>query len=403
MGTLEEELRALEPALVGMQAYGFEPRSTLDGEHLGLWYYHVQTDCFSWNARASVVFGVDPCRTARDAAHVSPGSETLQPITSSSKPTPLSMPFQGVVHPDDRRVTANALASAVRSGKFGPLQHRVVLPNGNVRWVNNVGLGRRAPNGVLTHIVGSLMDITPQKTLETRWLEAQRLAAAGRLAGGLVHDFNNMLTAILGHVELARETCEGRERDELIDAIYIAAQRSSALAKQLLSFSHLGAENPQLIEPNTIVRRMESLFRRTLGPSIRTTLELESRGLVLVDESRLEQVVVNLITNARDAMPHGGTMTIETRDVHMGDGMDSRAEDGTSSHVLIAVTDTGIGMAPDVLHHVFEPFFTTRAGGTGLGLATSHGTVLASGGTMTVQSELGRGSTFRVFLPRAAV
>jgi two-component system, cell cycle sensor histidine kinase and response regulator CckA len=305
------------------------------------------------------------------------------------------------VHPDDRTAVATALARAFTSGRYGPVELRIVMPRGEARWVSMSALSTRDSNGHVVTLVGSIADITDRKMFEARLLQAQKLESVGRLAGGVAHDFNNLLTAILINVDFALEAESLSQVHPLLDAIRLAGERSAALTSQLLSFARRQVIEPKVVDPNAAIGRLDTLFKRTVGEHIRTVLSLAALGHIKVDESQFEQVVLNLIANARDAMPEGGVLTVETLDVELDDAYAARQPDvKPGRYVMIAISDTGAGIAADVIPFVFEPFYTTRAGGTGLGLATCYGITKQSGGHIAVYSEPLRGSTFKVYLPR---
>jgi signal transduction histidine kinase/ActR/RegA family two-component response regulator len=234
---------------------------------------------------------------------------------------------------------------------------------------------------------------------------SQKMEAVGRLAGGVAHDFNNLLTAIIGYAELisSRETNDPLVRPQA-DLIRKAGEQAAALTKQLLAFSRKQLLQPRVIDLNTLVVDMEKLLRRVIGERFDLqTLAEATRGTVLADPSQIEQVILNLGVNARDAMPTGGRLTIRTANVYL-DEANARsvsAELPRGDYVELSVTDTGAGMDEETQAHIFEPFFTTKGPGkgTGLGLATVYGIVRQSGGAIAVESELGRGSTFRIYLP----
>ena len=247
-------------------------------------------------------------------------------------------------------------------------------------------------------------DVTERRRLEERLTQAEKMEAIGRLAGGVAHDFNNLLTVISGYAEilLARPDMQGRDQ---IGEIAHAAEQASALTRQLLAFSRRQVLHPQVLDLNEIVAGMEPMVRRIIGDDVSVGVRLAS-GLTPVeaDRAQLERVILNLAANARDAMPHGGRLTIETADVDLDEEYTSTRGEGTAgANVLLAVSDTGVGMSEDVQRHLFEPFFTTKApgAGTGLGLATVFGVVKQSGGSIYVYSEEGRGTTFKIYLPAA--
>lgn len=267
--------------------------------------------------------------------------------------------------------------------------------------MNASGLAVRDHDGTISSVVGCLQDVTERRLLEERLLEAQKLESIGRLAGGVAHDFNNMLTAMFGNLQFAEDASSLAEVRPLLEAVRVTAERSAALTAQLLAFARRQVIEPSVLDPNELVQRLDRVFQRAIGERIRVVLSLAARGHIRADESQLEQVVMNLVTNARDAMPQGGVLTIETLDVTLDQHYaDTHADVTPGAYVLVAVSDTGSGISSENLPHVFEPFFTTRAGGTGLGLATCYGIVKQSGGHLNVYSERGRGTTFKVYLPR---
>ena len=257
---------------------------------------------------------------------------------------------------------------------------------------------------VLIRAIRYAMD---RKRLEDQLLQAQKLEAIGSLAGGLAHDFNNILTAITGYSELSlRRLGEEDPIRKNIQEIYKASQRAGDLTRQLLAFSRKQVMQPRVLNLNGIISNMERMLRRLLGEDIELATRLESKGVqVKVDEGQIEQVIMNLAVNARDAMPNGGKLTIETDVTTLGEDAAQRLLGlGAGPYVRLTVSDTGSGMDAEVRGKIFEPFFTTkqRGKGTGLGLATVYGIVKQSGGHIAVASEPEKGSTFQVYLPQAA-
>ncbi|MBA2457557.1 MAG: response regulator, partial [Gemmatimonadales bacterium] len=245
------------------------------------------------------------------------------------------------------------------------------------------------------------------KILEEQLRQAQKMEAVGQLAGGIAHDFNNLLTAITGYAELVLMTLGADDpRRPDVQEICHATDRAATLTRQLLAFSRRQVLQPRLIDLHRLAKDVERLLHRLIGENIEVvTLTDAGLGLVKADPSQMEQVLVNLAVNARDAMPGGGRLTIETRNVVLGTEYatgHSMVEPGP--YVLLAVTDDGTGMDQPTLARVFEPFFTTKGPGrgTGLGLSMVYGIVKQSGGYVWVYSELGRGTTFKIYLPRAS-
>jgi len=254
--------------------------------------------------------------------------------------------------------------------------------------------------------VGISLDVTERRTLEAQYQQAQKMEAIGRLAGGVAHDFNNLLTAILGYCELLLDALEPPDPRRLdVSRIQNAGESAAALTRQLLAFSRKEIIEPSLLDLNAIVTDMRALLGRLIREDVKIVLGLRHKlALVKADRAQLEQVVLNLALNARDAMPAGGTLTIETANVELDENYARTHISVTPGpHVVLTVSDTGTGMSPQVQARVFEPFFTTKGvgEGTGLGLATVHGIVTGSGGSVKVYSEIGRGTSFKVYFPIA--
>jgi PAS domain S-box-containing protein len=260
-------------------------------------------------------------------------------------------------------------------------------------------------DGSLCGLVAVARDRTRERALEAQVARIQRLEALGQLSAGIAHDFNNLLAAILGYAGMLRETVasdEGAVRD--IDEITAAADRGAALVRQLVAFSRKQITRPVVVELNAVVVEIAPMLQRLLGENVHLQTVLDDElGRVMADPTQLEQVLVNLATNARDAMPGGGRLTIETTNVVL-DAVYASQHAGVrpGRYVLLAVSDTGIGMDAETLAHMFHPFFTTKGPehGTGLGLATVHGIVSQASGHVWAYSELGRGTSFKVYLPR---
>jgi signal transduction histidine kinase/CheY-like chemotaxis protein len=316
-----------------------------------------------------------------------------------------------LIHPDDQaRVTTSLHATAVTQSPWHA-EFRVQLPNHDMRWLSGEAVPERADDGsTLWH--GLITDVTErrqaaqsQAALEERLMQAQKMESIGQLAGGVAHDFNNLLTAMIGFVELAQEELPQASPQvrEYLDGIREATRRGAALTQQLLSFARKRIVNPEDVDLNGVITRLAPMIRRIVGEHISVELALASPiSLVRVDVGGIEQVLMNLIVNARDAMRSGGTLTIDTQQVVLegvtkGDNLDL----APGSYVVLGVTDTGSGMPPAVRARLFEPFFTTKppGEGSGLGLAMCHGIVKQARGTIAVRSEEGKGATFRIYLP----
>ena len=276
---------------------------------------------------------------------------------------------------------------------------------GRVRYLQTIKRAIVSPDGRADQVLGVSNDITARKKLEEQLPQAQKMEAIGRLAGGVAHDFNNLLTVILGSVDLMlAELGPGHPMRPSAEEIRQAAERAAMLTQQLLAFSRKQVLQPRVLDLNRVVTESAEMLRRLIGENVELRTVFDPQlGSVRADPGQMTQVILNLVINARDAMPQGGTLKIETANASL-DPADAAAkpEAAAGEYVVITVSDTGHGIAPHVMPRIFEPFFTTKetGQGTGLGLATSYGIVRQSGGHIRVFSEPGRGTTFRVYLPR---
>ncbi|MCI0530678.1 MAG: ATP-binding protein, partial [candidate division Zixibacteria bacterium] len=259
-------------------------------------------------------------------------------------------------------------------------------------------------DGVIVGARGVIRDITERKQLEQQLQQSQKMEAVGRLAGGIAHDFNNLLTVILGYSEmLASRIPKGDPLHKDVDEVKKSAVRAASLTKQLLAFSRKQVLQPRKLNLNVVVTETEKMLRRLIDENIElATVTSPMLGSVMADPGQIEQVIMNLVVNARDAMDGGGRLTIETANVVLDDNY-VRLNPGSKPghYAMLAVTDTGCGMDDETLSHLFEPFFTTKAPGkgTGLGLSTVYGIVKQSGGYISAYSEVNKGTTFKVYLP----
>jgi PAS domain S-box-containing protein len=314
--------------------------------------------------------------------------------------------FLDAVHPDDRERVKGLIARSASDRADTRVEYRARLADGSIHWIAGIGRTMRDEQGSAMRAAGVAMDITAQRLLEEQVRQSQKMESIGNLAGGVAHDFNNLLTVILGECELmAPQFSADADTSAAIDAIRGAAVSASALTQQLLTFSRRQVVSPRLLDLNDAITSFARILRRLVEESVHIEFTLApSVKTVRADPGQIEQVLLNLVANARDAMPDGGRITIATQQVVAnGRPLPARESLPPGSYVELAVTDTGSGITAEVQARLFEPFFTTKpaGSGTGLGLATVHGIVTQSNGHIFVQSVLGTGTTFTVYLPNA--
>ncbi len=306
------------------------------------------------------------------------------------------------VHPEDRAAVAGALREVVATPGLR-VAIRARCSGGGGAWsVLEGALVNLLDEPGLHAVVIHFRDVTESLALQEQLAQAQKMEAVGRLAGGIAHDFNNLLTAIVGHVELLKDDLPaGSQALEDIAEIETASARATALTQQLLAFSRRQVLQPRVLNLDTVVEGMRRLLERLIGEHVRFEFAGGAAGHVRADPTQLGQVLLNLALNARDAMPKGGTLRVATADRVLDEWQARRLPGLTAgSWVVLTVTDTGAGMDEATRLRAFEPFFTTRRNGTGLGLSTAYGIVQQSGGHILLESEPGQGATFRIFLPR---
>ncbi|MDX2194444.1 MAG: response regulator [Gemmatimonadales bacterium] len=351
----------------------------------GIWQWDRQTDRFRGDRVTATLFG----RSASD-----------DPMDLGA--------FLELLTPDSRSHVRATLASVLDGRGTFDLEYAVRLPDGSARWLASRGSAVVDAEGHVTGLQGVTLDTTARHRAEDALRTAQKMDAVGRVAGGVAHEINNMMTVILGFAEVLQSRPEADEeyRQDL-EEIRRAAERSAEISRQLLAFSRKALVQPTLVDPNLVLREMGNVLRRLLGDEARTALALaESLPPVRIDRGQLEQVCMNLALNARDAMPRGGTLTVRTREEALlapRRGPQGHGEIRPGRYVVCAFEDTGVGMTPEVQARLFEPFFTTKppGQGTGLGLATAYGIIKQAGGYIFVESAAGAGSTFTLYLPVA--
>ncbi len=353
----------------------------LSAARMGTWEWLVANDTVTWSRELDEVLGTR-------VGDIDSGYEL----------------FTKLIHPEDRDQVHRQIEDALQraGGNEFAFEYRILRPDGEVRWVHSQGRVLDDAEG-RPRMLGTLMDVSPLRQLEAELLQAQRMESIGRLAGGVAHDFNNLLTVILSSAELAQRkldpsTSPGRH----LGQIKRAAEQAGTLTRQLLAFARKQVIQLQDMDLNALVSDVEQLLKRLLGEQIELVCTKNDAPLpVRADRGQLEQVLINLAVNARDAMPGGGKLGIETAGVSL-DRAQASAQGGlpAGDYVRLTVSDTGVGMDERTLAHVFEPFFTTKEIGTGLGLASSYGTIRQLSGNISARSTPGEGTHFEIFLPR---
>ncbi len=309
------------------------------------------------------------------------------------------------IHPDDRANLIAAGLEAQQGGVGRRVEYRMSHKNGSWRLLESTASVVPSKSGPATKMVIVNRDITERRQLEEKFRQAHKMEAIGRLSGGIAHDFNNLLGVIIGYAEILQERLA--ESDPLrvsADEIVKAGNRAASLTRQLLAFSRQQILEFEVLDLNEIVADIEKMLRRVIGEDIELRADLDPElGHVKADRSQLEQLFLNLVVNARDAMPEGGRLLIETRSFEMSEEYvrSYPYPVKTGSYARVTVKDTGLGMDADVQARIFEPFFTTKekGKGTGLGLSTVYGVVKQSGGYIEVHSEIGKGAAFLIYFP----
>lgn len=347
----------------------------------------------------AVVYLVEP--QSGSMLFISPAYERIWGRTRGSLyANPFS--FLDAVHEDDReRVTAAYRERLTRL----EIEYRITTPDGNLVWIEDLQFPIRRGDGSIYLVAGLAFDVTRRMRLEHRLIESQKMESLGRLAGGVAHDFNNLLTVILSYAELLKETAEPHpSATELVAGlteIEAAGQRAASLTRQLLTFARRQLVDPKVVDLNAQVVAAEAFVRHMVGRHVLVAISTEARSpAVRLDTNQLDQVLMNLVANARDAMPEGGALRIETSNVQ---GPVAGTAVPAGDFVALSVSDTGSGISPEIRAQVFDPFFTTKpkGQGTGLGLSTSYGIVAQFGGHMELVSHVGKGTTVTCYFPAA--
>jgi PAS domain S-box-containing protein len=315
------------------------------------------------------------------------------------------MAFLDTICPEDRPATLSLIQEHMGRDEFSH-EFRILQPQGTIRWIWNRAFPVRDEHGQIYRMCGIAQDVTDRKKLEEQLRQAQKMEAIGNLAGGIAHDFNNLMTVVTGYSQLVLNRVD--EESPLradVEEIKKAGQRAASLTRQLLAFGRRQVLSPELLSLGDVVSNIKEMLKRLIGENIELVVTRGSNlSLVKADPGQIEQLIMNLVLNARDAMPVGGKLLIETANVDLDDVYCSHGSDlRPGPHVMLTVSDTGIGMDAETQSHIFEPFFTTKepGKGTGLGLSMVYGIVQQSGGSIRVYSEPGNGATFRILLPQA--
>jgi two-component system, cell cycle sensor histidine kinase and response regulator CckA len=344
----------------------------LDAGRMGTWEYNPITDVGDWSTTLDEIFAFGTERAG----------------------------FRGYltrIHPEDRDDAMRVMQEMLARDDGNPFEHehRLIGDDGVTRWAKIRGRVER--QGGRVRMLGTAMNVTERRRMQDELLHASRLESLGRLAGGLAHDFNNLLAAMLGSIELLSDICPEAGQEDITTLRHVTL-RARDLTAQLLAFARQQRIELETLEVGALVKKVERLLRRLVGPTIDLVIETPEAGgaglYVRADAAQLEQVLINLVINARDAMPEGGRVNVKL-------GV-ATADAPPGEWIVLEVRDQGCGIETEHLAHVFDPFFTTKETGTGLGLASSYGVVQTHGGTITVESEPGRGACFKVSLPRVA-
>jgi PAS domain S-box-containing protein len=355
-----------------------------------------RTDLWEWSDEAFRLYGLDPARF-----------------------TPSLASFPALIHPEDRDALLGAIPLAKQGITPPPIEYRIIRPDGAERLLRREATLAREADGEILGIVGTLQDITDiranereRELLQERIREGQRLEAIGQMTGGIAHDFNNLLTVILGNSDvLSRNLPKASPLQEMVDLTRLAAERGAQLTNRLLAFSRKQTLTPKVVDVSALISGIEGLMRHALGEEINLSISCErSLWHSYIDGSQLENALLNLVVNARDAMPSGGSLTIMVSEISFGSQgasiaavVDDTVATSVGDYVKIVVTDTGVGMTEETRQRAFEPFFTTKdvGKGSGLGLSMVYGFIRQSGGQVEIESEIDLGTSVALLLPRA--
>jgi two-component system cell cycle sensor histidine kinase/response regulator CckA len=349
---------------------------------MGSWQYDLTSKKLRWSDELCLIFGIE--KTLFDGRY-----ET----------------FLNCVVPGDHPQVLRMNAEARAGGTSFEVEYRIQTRAGDLKTIREIGYAMKDAEGKVVRLFGTAQDITGRKKLEAQFIEVQKMEVIGQLAGGVAHDFNNILAVIMGYSDLiASELAPDSPPQKYVDEIRYASERAAGLTRQLLVFSRKQTVQPVVLDLNAVVADMDKMLRRLIGENITMTIVPgKATGRILADSGYIGQVLMNLVINACDVMPHGGRLSIATSNVTLDESYThTRAGVIPGDYVMLSVSDTGTGMTAEVKKHLFEPFFTTKpkGKGTGLGLATCQTIAQQCRGHISVYSELGQGTTFKVYFPR---
>ncbi len=350
--------------------------------HIGFWKADLNHNTLLWSDEIYKIFGLD--------------RESFDHKRNT---------FYSLIHPDDRERVMHSLQNAIQNNETYSVEHRIVRKDGSIRWLNEHAKILRDENGTSYQLIGLVHDITERKILEEQLRQSQKMEAIGQLAGGIAHDFNNLLSTIFGYCELIiNEMDITHPTYKYIREINKAGERAASLTRQLLAFSRKQVLQPKVLNLNSLIFDMDKMLQRIIGENIDfISLPASNIGSIKADPGQIEQVLLNLIINARDAMPKGGKIILETQNIDVDEDYAKTHTDlKPGTYIQLTITDSGCGIDKATMNHIFEPFYTTKTKGkgTGLGLSIVYGIVKQSGGNIFVYSEIGKGTTFKIFFPR---
>jgi PAS domain S-box-containing protein len=357
--------------------------------HIGSWNSNLITKDITWSNETHLIFGVKKSNFSGKLAS-----------------------FHSMIHPDDQEKVKKAVETAFLKLESYNIEHRIIRPDGEERWVYEQAKIIQDSNNNPIQFVGTVQDITDAKKaekekvlLEEQLRQAQKMEAIGHLAGGIAHDFNNLIMAIQGYGRLVLNSLDPADSSKNdISEILKAADRAAALTRQLLAFSRKQVLQPKVLNINSLIDNIKKMLERLIGENVElATPANPAIGTIMADPGQIEQIIMNLVVNAKDAMPNGGRLTIETANIDLdNEYADMHISVNPGPYVMIAISDNGSGMDKDIMKNIFDPFFTTKemGKGTGLGLSTVYGIVKQSNGNIWVYSEPNEGTTFKIYFPR---